>query len=72
MMELDRPALDWLGLARGMGVEAGRAKTMEEFERALRRQSALRGPVSNRPRAVAAPSHFLEQHEPPTIAQRQD
>jgi acetolactate synthase I/II/III large subunit len=32
MMELDRPALDWVGLARGMGVEAGRAKTMEELE----------------------------------------
>jgi acetolactate synthase I/II/III large subunit len=33
MMELDRPTLDWVGLARGMGVEAGRAKTMEELER---------------------------------------
>ncbi|CAA9481731.1 MAG: Thiamine pyrophosphate-requiring enzymes, partial [uncultured Rubrobacteraceae bacterium] len=25
MMELDRPALDWVSMARGMGVEAGRA-----------------------------------------------
>jgi acetolactate synthase I/II/III large subunit len=33
MMELDRPALDWVGLAHGMGVEGGRAKTMEEFDR---------------------------------------
>jgi acetolactate synthase-1/2/3 large subunit len=33
MMELDRPALDWVGLARGMGVEAARAKTMEELDR---------------------------------------
>src|ERR687893_490604 len=33
MMELDRPALDWVGLARAMGVEAGRAGTMEEFNR---------------------------------------
>ena len=33
MMELDRPALDWVGLARGMGVEGGRAKTLEELER---------------------------------------
>src|SRR5215217_2075839 len=33
MMELDRPALDWVGLARGMGVEAERAKTMEELDR---------------------------------------
>ncbi len=35
MMELDRPALDWVSLARGMGVEAGRAATMEEFSRQL-------------------------------------
>ncbi|MDQ3602846.1 MAG: acetolactate synthase large subunit [Actinomycetota bacterium] len=35
MMELDRPALDWLDLARGMGVEGGRAKTMEKLERQL-------------------------------------
>ena len=56
MMELDRPALDWVGLARGMGVEAERARTMEELQRQLRRRSALRGSVSDRPRAVAAPS----------------
>jgi acetolactate synthase I/II/III large subunit len=34
-MELDRPALDWVGLARSMGVEAERAKTMEELQRHL-------------------------------------
>jgi acetolactate synthase-1/2/3 large subunit len=33
MMELDRPALDWVGLAHSMGVEARRAKTLEELER---------------------------------------
>jgi acetolactate synthase-1/2/3 large subunit len=33
MMELDRPTLDWVGLARGMGVEAARTKTMEELFR---------------------------------------
>jgi acetolactate synthase I/II/III large subunit len=33
MMELDRPALDWVGLACGMGVEAARAETLEEFYR---------------------------------------
>ena len=33
MMELERPALDWVGLARSMGVEARRAKTLEELER---------------------------------------
>jgi acetolactate synthase-1/2/3 large subunit len=33
MMELDRPALDWVGLAHSMGVEARRAETLEELER---------------------------------------
>jgi acetolactate synthase I/II/III large subunit len=44
MMELDRPALDWVGLARGMGVEAGRAKTMEELERQLATGLSSEGP----------------------------
>src|SRR5215218_3947411 len=44
MMELDRPALDWLSLARGMGVEAGRAKTMEELERQLAAGLRSEGP----------------------------
>jgi len=44
MMELDRPALDWVGLARGMGVEAGRAKTMEELERQLASGLRSEGP----------------------------
>jgi acetolactate synthase-1/2/3 large subunit len=35
MMELDRPALDWVGLALGMGVEAGRARTVDELDRQL-------------------------------------
>src|ERR671917_2626260 len=32
-MELDRPTLDWVDLARGMGVEAARAETLKELER---------------------------------------
>ena len=44
MMELDRPALDWLGLARGMGVEAGRARTVEELERQLAAGLRSEGP----------------------------
>ncbi len=35
MMELDRPALDWVGLAHGMGVEAGRTTTVDELDRQL-------------------------------------
>ena len=41
MLNLDDPALDWVSMARGMGVEAGRATTVEEFvalfQRALQR-----------------------------------
>jgi acetolactate synthase-1/2/3 large subunit len=44
MMELDRPALDWVAIARGMGVEAGRAGTMEEFNRLLATGLGLQGP----------------------------
>jgi acetolactate synthase I/II/III large subunit len=44
MMELDRPALDWVGLARGMGVEVGRAKTMEEFDRHFAASLRSEGP----------------------------
>lgn len=35
LFELSRPELDWVGLARSMGVEGVRATTGEEFARAL-------------------------------------
>ena len=41
-MVLDRPVLDWL--ARGMGGEAGCAKTMEELERQLAAGLRSEGP----------------------------
>jgi acetolactate synthase-1/2/3 large subunit len=44
MMELDRPALDWVAMARGMGVEAGRAATTEEFSRQLEAALRSQGP----------------------------
>jgi acetolactate synthase-1/2/3 large subunit len=44
MLTLDRPDLDWTALARGQGVEAGRARTLEEFARELERAFARRGP----------------------------
>ena len=44
MMELDRPALDWVGLASSMGVEAGRARTMEELQRHLAAGLRSEGP----------------------------
>ncbi len=44
MMELDRPALDWVSLARGMGVDAGSAATMEEFNQQLDAGLRSQGP----------------------------
>lgn len=44
MMELDRPALDWCGLARGMGVEAARADTLETLAELMRAALARPGP----------------------------
>jgi len=44
MLTLDRPALDWVALARGHGVEAGRATNLEEFAQQFRRGLAVPGP----------------------------
>ena len=44
MMELDRPALDWPALARGMGVEAAATDDAAEFARLLERGLATPGP----------------------------
>ncbi len=44
MLEIGRPDLDWVALARGMGVEAGRATTNAEFIRELRAGLSSEGP----------------------------
>ena len=44
MMELDRPALDWPALARGLGVEAAATADGGEFARLLERALAAPGP----------------------------
>jgi acetolactate synthase-1/2/3 large subunit len=44
MLEIGRPDLDWVALARGMGVDAGRATTNAEFVRELRAGLASEGP----------------------------
>jgi acetolactate synthase-1/2/3 large subunit len=44
MLTLDRPNPDWVALARGYGVDASRATTLEEFTRELRRGLAVNGP----------------------------
>lgn len=44
LFELSRPELDWVGLARSMGVDGVRATTAEEFARGLERGLAEPGP----------------------------
>ncbi|QRM31385.1 acetolactate synthase large subunit [Microvirga sp. VF16] len=44
MLTVDEPALDWLAMARGLGVEAGRASTVEEFVRLFEGALLRRGP----------------------------
>jgi len=44
MLSLRRPDLDWVSLARGMGVEAARAKTCEELVKGLNAGLRSQGP----------------------------
>ena len=44
MLDLDTPELDWVSLARGMGVEAARADTAENFADILRAACGRKGP----------------------------
>jgi acetolactate synthase-1/2/3 large subunit len=44
MMELDDPALDWVALAKGLGVAGGGADTVEEFRSLLQRALGVAGP----------------------------
>jgi acetolactate synthase-1/2/3 large subunit len=44
MLDIGRPDLDWVALARGMGVEASRATTADEFNRELAAALSHRGP----------------------------
>jgi len=44
MLTLDRPTLDWVALARGEGVDAGRATNLDEFANELNYGFASDGP----------------------------
>ena len=44
MLNLDQPALDWVAMAKSMGVEAGRATTAEEFTRLFKGALSRKGP----------------------------
>ena len=45
MLEIDRPALDFVALSQGMGVPATRATTAEEFTDQLARALDEPGPA---------------------------
>jgi acetolactate synthase-1/2/3 large subunit len=44
MFNLDRPHLDWVAMAKGMGVEGIRAETAEQFNKALETGLSIKGP----------------------------
>ena len=44
MLNLDRPGLDFVAMARGMGVPGRRVEDIREFRRALRNAMAEPGP----------------------------
>ncbi len=44
LFELGRPDLDWIGLAKSLGVEAARAETLDVFADLLRDSLARKGP----------------------------
>jgi acetolactate synthase I/II/III large subunit len=44
MLDLDNPALDWVSIGKGMGVEAVRATTGEEYSKAFANAVSRRGP----------------------------
>ncbi len=44
LFDLSRPDLDWVALAKGLGVEAVRVETMEGFADAFRAACACHGP----------------------------
>lgn len=44
MLNLDRPTLDWVAMAKGMGVDAVRVETIDEFNKAFAAGLATPGP----------------------------
>ncbi|MFL9926346.1 acetolactate synthase large subunit [Herbaspirillum lusitanum] len=44
MLDLDNPSIDWVSLAKGMGVEGRRVETMEQFAAAMKAGLAVKGP----------------------------
>jgi acetolactate synthase-1/2/3 large subunit len=44
MLDLHNPTLDWLALGAGIGIDASRAQTIEEFSDQFGRAMRERGP----------------------------
>jgi acetolactate synthase-1/2/3 large subunit len=44
MLKIDRPTLDWVALAKGMGVPGRAVTTADEFNKALAEGVAEQGP----------------------------
>ena len=44
MLDLNSPLLDWVSLANGMGVEAVRATTLDEFNNCFKKAMEKKGP----------------------------
>jgi len=44
MLEIDKPSIDWLQIAGGMGISATSATTAEEFYQQLEEALAHQGP----------------------------
>jgi acetolactate synthase-1/2/3 large subunit len=44
LFEIGRPDIDWLSLAKGMGVDGKRPQTIEDFGKALREGFESNGP----------------------------
>lgn len=44
MLDLDQPKLDWCSLAKGLGVESGRATTLQQFDKLFEGALSRKGP----------------------------
>ncbi len=48
MIDIDRPTIDWLAMAKSMGVPAVAVETAEDFTTAMIRSSRRAGPATDR------------------------
>ena len=62
MLDLGRPALDWVSIAKGMGVDAARATTADETGARGRRRARHPGSVAGRDRHVVPYPGSLRQN----------